>query len=217
MFIFNSIFEAAAIGPQYTDKDVRAGYGSMIGNVGGGLVAPVIGQPLGAVAGHYIGQGQGTDEPIDPTSKKDRVGVLFGKHQSPANVGTFAAGALAGAGLGGAIGYHTINPYGDPQRHMQKSTLIGASLGAIPGMVMSFRRARRSAKNLGYGKIGTTLGSTSPAAVMITGLTKPKLQREVERDIKNQSNGKNRSKEEIKKLIRDELQKRLSKIQNPDE
>ena len=194
--VFGILFENAPVGiDQYTQNDVNSGYGSIIAG------------PLG----HGVGGGIGRDKPVDPTNTKDRVGLFYSRSARPRNMLATGLGALGGAAAGGAVA-GLMNGKFTPEQ--QAAAMAGGTvLGTLPGAVMTIRDARRVAKNLGYGKIGTTIGTIAPS---ITGLTKPKVQREVERDIRNRSNGKNRSEAEIKKLVREEVKKRLNKIQIPD-
>lgn len=167
----------------YTKADVRRGYGKLLG----GIVGNVPGTIIGSLAADATATKEDQKIKADISKASQRVGLSVDEGLRAKRL---AKGAGIGAGTGALLGAagaiaHSIDDKDweniDPPNKFVSlgsqtalGTLGGAALGAGIAQLVGHYKAM---KKMGYGKVGKTLGITTPLAA----ITKPKALRDKEK------------------------------------
>lgn len=155
---------------QLVYEALEKGYsGHTMGNVGSGA-----GKMVGGIFGYHIGKKSvdDPDAPMDETKRGQRLAVMVDKMNSLKQLKHAALGAGLGALAGSGLSAIEGSPIGNG---LTAGTAIGALAGGIGSQMHS---GYKTAKDLGYGGFGKTMGTISP----MTGLFTPKKVKEAQEE-----------------------------------
>ena len=143
---------------KFKGHEIGSGQGKVLGSMIPYILnAPPIVRPISMAIGHKYYKDKTKDIEYDNTDKNHRVSVNVARRLSAPNVGlTF---------VGSSIGKYGGKSLDDDLPNLKA---LSGVIGALPGITRMGYKGYQTAKQQGYGKVGRTFSTLTPATSLFT-------------------------------------------------